>query len=389
MSSDEGSAVVRLARAEDVGAILDLLTEYDRPRAYFEPYYLHDPSYLPEQSLVVERAGRLLAHLRIFDRTLRMQGTPLRIAGVGNVITSRVARGRGYAGQLLQQVVVVARELGYVYSLLWTHLPDLYAGYGWAPLGQAFVQTELTAPAGTEAAEGTHTIAEFAPADLPAVMRLYDAFNANRTGTVIRSPEYWQGQLAWLQAGRPGFLVCRDTAGVLVGYVRSRVSAGVTEILELGAPADRIAVARMLVGAAAASTEGRLRAHLPSSLYGALAPQAHEIVLESGLMGRVLNLPALVRMLASRMSECGAAGVLQLATSAGAATVQVDADEMTLERATGSAQDDPLGEAALAHLLFHGFDSEAGDLLGDRTDAALLKRLFPAQDFVLWPADDF
>ena len=52
-----GEAVVRRARSEDVEPILDLLSHYERPRSYFEPFYLEDPGYRADQSWV-ERATR-------------------------------------------------------------------------------------------------------------------------------------------------------------------------------------------------------------------------------------------------------------------------------------------------------------------------------------------
>jgi hypothetical protein len=48
-----------------------------------------------------------------------------------------------------------------------------------------------------------------------------------------------------------------------------------------------------------------------------------------------------------------------------------------------------LGEGDLAHLLFHGFDATAAIRLEYRDDADLLRSLFPAQDFIIWPTDAF
>jgi predicted GNAT family N-acyltransferase len=83
--------------------VLDLLTHYDQPRAAFEPWYEHDPAYRPEQSLLAETNGRLVAHLRIYPRRLRLGGgATMRVAGIGNVITAREARRQGHADRLLR-----------------------------------------------------------------------------------------------------------------------------------------------------------------------------------------------------------------------------------------------------------------------------------------------
>src|SRR5437763_7285590 len=114
-SGSRMSVTIRRATSEDIEPILDLLTEYGFPRSYFEPFYLNDSSYRPEQSWVVEQGGRLLSHLRIYDRWIRVGRAKLHIAGVGNVITARDARGLGYSGQIMRAMLPVLRQKGYAY----------------------------------------------------------------------------------------------------------------------------------------------------------------------------------------------------------------------------------------------------------------------------------
>src|SRR5271157_5257805 len=119
-SSSKQSTTIRRGRPEDVEAILNLLTEYDLPRSYFEPFYLNDSRYRPEHSWVVEQQGWLLSHLRVYDRLIRVDRAKLRIAGIGNVITTHDARGQSYTGRIIQAILPVLHQEGYAYSLLWT-----------------------------------------------------------------------------------------------------------------------------------------------------------------------------------------------------------------------------------------------------------------------------
>jgi predicted N-acetyltransferase YhbS len=387
-TADASGTVIRQAQAADLDAILDLLTEYDLPRAHFEPFYLQDPTYRPEQSWLAEQDGRLAAHLRVYDRWIRIGGGRLRIAGVGNVITARAYRGRGLAGRLLEATLAGVRAAGFPYSLLWTHLPELYARYGWAPIQQRVIDAALPPPDQTSL-----RLAPFQPADLAAVMPLYDTTNAARTGPVIRSVEYWRGQLRWLDESRDGFLLARTAAGELVGYVRSRRGALATEILELGLlPAAREA-GRALLGAAAAGTAGRLQAHLPPSLETLVTAEEQRVVGELGLMGRVVDLdsllPTLEPLWRSRLQQTALApGDIALATSGGRAEIRASGAGLQVHR-TATASGRALTEAELAHLLYHGFDAAAGALFDGRPESPLLRALFPAQDFVIWQADAF
>jgi N-acetylglutamate synthase-like GNAT family acetyltransferase len=381
--------VIRQAGATDVEAILDLLTHYDLPREHFAPAYQQDPTYQPEESWVAEEDGHLLAHIRVYVRRIRASAAELRIAGVGNVVTARAARGRGHAGRLLQALLAWARDTEFAYSLLWTHIPAMYARYGWVPIDQEIVRARVPA-----VAEPSVRITAFTSADLPDVMRLYEASNAGRSGVTVRSPAYWQGQLAWLQEDPDGFLLARAHDDTLSGYVRSRARAVTTEILELGLAPGARDVGRALLGAAAARRDGRLEGHFPPSLRTLFRPDEHEVAAEEGLMGRVVNVDVLAHTLAPVWeARARAAGITDatfgLTSSDTRVAVALRGGKL---RVDSPAPDEPLpelSEPALAHLLLRGFDRAAEPLVGDRVAHTLIRALFPEQDFVIWPADAF
>src|SRR5204863_6173542 len=129
---------------------------------------------------VVEQYGQLLSHLHIYDRWIRVDSAEMHIAGVGNVITAEEARGHGYSGQIMRAMLPVLQQEGYAYSLLWTHIPQLYSRYGWTPIEQELVRAILPVEV-----ENAARITPFQASDLAAIMRLYEVVNARRTGTTI------------------------------------------------------------------------------------------------------------------------------------------------------------------------------------------------------------
>jgi GNAT superfamily N-acetyltransferase len=380
--------VVRRAIVSDIDAILELLTEYDLPRTYFEPYYYRDPTYRPEHSWLVVVDGRLAAHLRIFDRCIYVHGVTLHVAGIGNVITGRAFRGGGFAGRLLRAVTREAPADGFVYSLLWTHLPALYNRYGWVAIDQEAIHASLNAAA------QQYSVAEFTADDLPDVMRLYESTNQVRSGPTVRSADYWRAQLTWTREDLDGFLLTRDSGGSLTGYIRSRRAPAAVEILELGAVPGEVEYGRELAETVASRRAGQIEAQLPPSLYDVVAGNHRQVVPASGLMGRVLDVTGLLTtlepVLVRRAQACSRAGCsLALATSAGVSHVVVGEDRLSIETRPIADAHAPLGESDLAHLLFHGFDATAAARLEDREDADMLGSLFPAQDFIVWPSDQF
>ncbi len=389
MSMSEDATVIRQGRAYDVGPILDLLAHYERPRSYFEPFYLKDLTYRPEHSWVAEQGSRLLAHLRVFDREIRVGGERLRVAAIGNVITAPDQRGQGHAGRLLEAMLKEIPNEGFAYSLLRAYRPALYEHFGWVPIGEEVVRAEL--PPFDSASV---TIEPFADHDLPEVMRLYERTNAQRTGPTIRSPEYWRGQLEWLEEDRDGFLVARSEDGTLTGYIRSRVREDATEILELGTGAGDAEVGRTLLSAVAGRRGRRIRVNLPPSLRRLLLPTERELVEEFGLMGRVIDLEAVAAALepvwVRRIRKSGNRDdSFPLSTSAGTAEVRVGASGIRVDRQETEGGTISVDERAFAHLLFRGFDAAADERVGTVRDPSLLRVLFPEQDFVVWRADVF
>lgn len=383
-------ATIRRGRPEDIESILDLLTEYELPRSNFEPFYLNDTSYHPEHSWLVEQNGRLLSHLRIYDRWIRVGRTKLHIAGIGNVITARDARGHGYVGKLMYALLSELPREGYAYSLLWTHLPGLYGRYGWMPIEQDLVRAVLP-----PSIRRSVKITPFQENDLPAIMRLYETANADRTGTTIRTPEYWRALPKWLGEDQDDFLIARDNAGdEIVGYIQSRPLQDTVEILELGVEESTIDIGRTLLAAASIRRNGQLQGQFPPSQWTVFYPGEFEIVPETGLMGRVINLAELLHSLKPMwrdlVHKAGMSqGAFSLSASAGSAKVQVTNRNIQVATQGVAKTVLALNELEFAHLLFHGFDERAKNLIEDRMDTSLLRVLFPKQDFVIWQADSF
>ncbi len=391
-ANNQAPVTIRRATAADVGPILDLLTAYDLPRSYFEPWYLNDPTYRPEQSWVAEAQGRLLSHVRVYDRWLRVERMLLHIAGIGNVITAKAARGHGLSGRMLQAMLPVLARERYAYSLLWTHLPHLYQRYGWTAVQQQVLHGQFTPPTPPPVSIALSPLSE---RDLPAVMRLYDLSNAARTGAFMRSPEYWRGQISWLQETPERFLVAyRPGSAEPAGYVRRRDGHERVEILELGLAPGDFEVGRVLLAAAAQEQQGRFYGQFPPSLReDLLYPDEYELVAEPGLMGRVLDLDVLVqaleplwleRLRASQIHEA----TLHLASSVGPAAIELRHERLLVRPEPPGAALQPLTEGEFAHLLFYGVNEDAAFAL-NRPDAALLQALFPRQDFVIWQSDAF
>lgn len=181
----------------------------------------------------LQEASRLIIH----DLPMMVEGTVLRMGGIGGVQTVPQLRRQGYARQLLSSAVQYMRENDYDVSVLFG-IHNFYHRFGFVT---SLIESRITVPtrlaenaagsrinattsaevnATTDAgADATARAAVAAPAgvragappaasigtsllsirpydperDLDAVLRLYAAKNAHRVGPLLRSPDRWWG----------------------------------------------------------------------------------------------------------------------------------------------------------------------------------------------------
>jgi predicted N-acetyltransferase YhbS len=81
----------------------------------------YDPGYHKELAFVAEQDGRIVSHVQLVERELKVgAGSTLRIAGVANVATLKDYRRSGISTRLLTRALDVARKKGFMlqhYSL--------------------------------------------------------------------------------------------------------------------------------------------------------------------------------------------------------------------------------------------------------------------------------
>jgi hypothetical protein len=117
----------------------------------------------------------------------------LALLPISNQVTTSLYEA-AHAARLLGVMLAAIPKEGFAYSLLRAYRSILYERHGWVPIADEVVRAELPPfdPASV-------AIEPFDDHNLPKVMRLCEQTNAERTGPTIRSPEYWQRQLEWLE----------------------------------------------------------------------------------------------------------------------------------------------------------------------------------------------
>ncbi|GIW44303.1 MAG: hypothetical protein KatS3mg077_1585 [Candidatus Binatia bacterium] len=236
--------VLRTIELAERDAVLDLLAEWYNDREFFARYLLHDPTFSPALCFVAEVEGRLVSTFQVFRKAVRLDGTCLDVAGVGNVFTTAAYRGKGIASRLLQYGLAQLPEHDFDVSLLFAVRLGFYARLGYHSHLRYLV---FLAPGARPRLPERYRVRPFAAEDLPAVQAVYDTYCACRRGTTVRTSDYWRAQLRY--AGNPGeeFLLATD-ADRVVAYARATGLLDFYVITEYGyAPGHRDALLQLLL----------------------------------------------------------------------------------------------------------------------------------------------
>jgi len=285
--------------------VLDLLDEWIS-REFFGRYFEHDAALRDDLCLVAEDdEGRLVSTAQIIPKTVRLGGVEVRMGGIGNVFTTEAWRHRGVASQVMQRAVELLEQEAFDVSLLFASRLTFYAQFGW---GGARRLLGALIPPPRPRAESDGVRRFDAGRDLEAVMAIYDAYSAPRSGTVARDRAYWLGQLGY--AGNPGetFLLA-ERGGRVVAYLRLVDLYDVWNAMEHGClPGERAALVELLLAAAEiARARGFVLFHLGAEpeLAAALAERGAEVreIEDVFWMWRIVAPAALARKLGVPRAE--------------------------------------------------------------------------------------
>jgi len=210
---------IRPAKVSELEEIAELQHIVFRPNEPESPvrylaYAKEDPTYTLNHSRVIEVDGRLVAHLRVWDRTLMVNGVQLSAAGIGSLCVHPNYRSRGYAQALMADSERYFFEAGYDFGLLFTIIgTPFYEALDWIPI-----------PLPTFSFEAMNVMCDGALVreleigrDLDDVMGVHHADGMSHSGSVVRNRAYWTSGPAKIRSTFPQWGVVHDDH--VVAYV--------------------------------------------------------------------------------------------------------------------------------------------------------------------------
>jgi len=308
---------IRAAKESEFEEIIDLLcnvfVEKCRPRYASQIY--GDSSYQLHQSRVCIVDGKIVSHIRVSERKIHLGQAVVKLGGVGMVGTLPEYRRRGYASAVMQNTIAYMEEQGYDLSLLFTSIQPFYMQFGWVSFPQTTFILEL------------HDKKEFEPSlwasrrfdterDLEHIIQIYDEYNKQRIGTVVRSEQHWRdgysrqtGILPSLVVEKDGIIGAYANLGFGTNYPDSNVAdpflaTYYPNVREVGYrneyPDSLIALCHAILQTAyerdAANISGRLPRHHPlTELLSEESDSSLSFSIEEKSMYRVISLYSLLQ----------------------------------------------------------------------------------------------
>lgn len=219
---------IRAVREDEIEETLELQRMVFRPDEgagaleRYRTYVRDDPGYRMDQSRVLLIDGRIVAHLRVWDREIRVRGSVLRAGGIGSVLTHPDYRGRGCARALMRNAEAYMLDAGYDVGLLFTIIgTPFYQALGWTPIPLPTFAVDLESEPGDR--RSTHARALEVDRDLDAVMAIYEHCSGSLTGPEVRPKQYWRAGPSRIRGVFPEWGVAVDSE--LCGYATFDASA--------------------------------------------------------------------------------------------------------------------------------------------------------------------
>lgn len=197
-------------------------------REHFARHVLKDRTLAPADTRILVKDRKIISAVQVFPRTMYCRGEKIGFGGIGNVATLPSEREKGYASRVLRDGLEYIRKKKLPVSLLTTTINSYYEKFGFKTIQRHVVLMEL--PRAREH-PGIRTFDR--TRDLHGVMELYNRFNTQFVGSLVRDAEYWRSQLEFCDEEKSLFYVC-EAEGEARGFIRARKEADHVQVLEYG-----------------------------------------------------------------------------------------------------------------------------------------------------------
>lgn len=187
---------------------------------YWKEYYKPGGNGRVDLELVrlIEEDGDIRASAAVLPLEVFVDGRPVPIGGIAAVATDPAYRRRGFAGELMRDVLRTMREREMHLSLLHPFAQVFYRAYGWELATETITYT--LKPTDLPTSSEQRRVRAYREGDLPEMMDLLEGEAAGRSCCVRRSEARWRS----LVSRKDWQAAVYEREGRLEGYIHYRMS---------------------------------------------------------------------------------------------------------------------------------------------------------------------
>jgi len=185
------------ARAGDQAEILQLLAGIPSPPTKSEFHAAVDhPDHDSANRLVARLSGRIVGHVEIVPRTVRLGTATIPAAVIDRVAVLPECRGAGHGQRLVKAAEDRMRQIGAVVAFSRTRIAQSFRDLGWSVLGRDCATPGRPTGILARLLEGERRVGEpvtmrqWRHVELPAILRIYQQNAARFIGPLDRSEAY-------------------------------------------------------------------------------------------------------------------------------------------------------------------------------------------------------
>lgn len=384
----------RGAAREELDKVLDHVGGgMGAPREYFASRFDTCPPATTESSRIVMVDGRVVSHIRVYRRDLRLRGGVIASGHLSEVSTHPDFRRRGFGRALLKDSARYIASQGWPLACVWSGVTQFYSCEDWVRF--PLIATSLYTPLWTLTPPPDVRVRRYRRGqDDPAVAEIYEEYNRKRNLCAVRDAEYWRLHYSWIRGEEEdGFLIA-EKQGLPVGYCRA-AHAKMTEYgVRDGHDNAGVALVDALIRRDRKQKADRLAMLLPAdeTLITAQPQLRYDLSLTESLMLRVIDLKALLDV-ALETSPARLRGidltetrVISIEVLDQKCALRLQDGRATAEALPATARATPLAQTEFFKLIF-GATIEKDLSAFARGDRHLLNDLFPPDGPVYWRAD--
>ena len=201
-------------------ALLELV--FGESRSYHRDVRDLDPLVERSDSLVAVVGGRVVGHLQVLPREMRVGRAILRVAGLACLAVDPAERGKGHERALIEAALRHVMRGGYHLAMVFAADDAPYGEFGWEtlPVGTYVARLDESGEVGPAPPD----VRRMDPVgDLAWVAAVHGGYGSSYSGPLVRSLGWWSGNIKWMRENPDSSFVL-ERNGRIVGYARAKHS---------------------------------------------------------------------------------------------------------------------------------------------------------------------